>query len=329
MRLFGPIALAALTVFVVAPLPAGPESVTPRLPALGNDEAWKRLPREDPPLPSWARVLAGPLPRTTASMLELDRLHRAENPLGTVLAAKLRRVTAEALGCEYARRYAEADLRRAGESDAEIARLAGSSSDVPETERLLLGFATKMARAAETVTDAEVATLLERLGPEKLVAVVHTLAHANFQDRIFQGLGVTVEPGGPLPPLALRFDAEKQKRVSAPARAVVATGAAAPSLAPPRWAARDIAEFRSALQQQKGRTPRIPIPEPGKLAALPPEARARATRIAWSAVSMGYQPRMTGAWFACMDTFQRESNLDPTFANSFFWVITRSNECFY
>ena len=34
-------------------------------------------------------MLAGPLPKTTARMLELDYLHGVENPLGAVLAAKI------------------------------------------------------------------------------------------------------------------------------------------------------------------------------------------------------------------------------------------------
>jgi hypothetical protein len=30
-----------------------------------------------------------------------------------------------------------------------------------------------------------------------------------------------------------------------------------------------------------------------------------------------------------MQAFREESNLDRVFANTYFWVITRSNECFY
>src|SRR5262245_57062746 len=96
------------------------DSAAPRFPALGNDDAWKRLPREQPTLPVWARTLIGPLPRTTAAMLELDHLHRTKNPLGQVLAGKLRWATADAMGCLYGRRYAEADLRRAGLQDADL-----------------------------------------------------------------------------------------------------------------------------------------------------------------------------------------------------------------
>src|SRR5579871_5438519 len=83
----------------------------PRLTLLDNDEAWDRLPRASPPLPAWARTLAVSLPRTTVAMLALDHTTRANNPLGPVRAAQLRWAAADAIRCEYARRYAEADLR--------------------------------------------------------------------------------------------------------------------------------------------------------------------------------------------------------------------------
>ncbi len=61
-------------------------------PTTPDDEAWAKLPaksKKNPALPAWARMLAGPLPKTTARMLELDYLHGVENPLGAVLAAKI------------------------------------------------------------------------------------------------------------------------------------------------------------------------------------------------------------------------------------------------
>src|SRR4051812_43633062 len=94
-----------------------------RFPAAAPDKAWAQLPRENPPLPAWARVLVQTHPRTTGAMLEIDRLHRAENPLGAVLAARLRWVAADALGSEYGRATALADLRRAGASADEVRRL--------------------------------------------------------------------------------------------------------------------------------------------------------------------------------------------------------------
>src|SRR5688500_5929563 len=87
---------------------------TGRFPAAPPDAAWALLPREEPPLPAWVRVLAPVLPKATGAMLELDRLHRADNPVGPALAAKLRWTAADALGCEYGRVTALADLKRAG-----------------------------------------------------------------------------------------------------------------------------------------------------------------------------------------------------------------------
>jgi len=50
------------------PVAAGPDRPTGQFPAADNDAAWRRLPRDNPPLPPWARVLVGPLTKTTAKM---------------------------------------------------------------------------------------------------------------------------------------------------------------------------------------------------------------------------------------------------------------------
>ncbi len=69
---------------------------------LHSSEAWAKLPpRKEPPLPEWAKVLAAPLPKTTAKMLELDYRHREKNPLGPMLAARIRLVVAHTLGSKY------------------------------------------------------------------------------------------------------------------------------------------------------------------------------------------------------------------------------------
>src|SRR5207302_1428453 len=116
----------------------------PRFPLLSSGEAWARLPRAEPALPAWARALAGSLPGTTSRMLELDHLHRAANPLGPALAGKLRWAAADAIGCGYARRYAEADLRRAGAWDGSLEQARG----LPKAERAALAFARQLTRAA-------------------------------------------------------------------------------------------------------------------------------------------------------------------------------------
>lgn len=316
-----------------SPAEKDPPAAPPRFPAVSNDDAWKQLPRENPPLPAWARVLVQPLPRTTGAMLELDHVHRANNPLGPVLAGKLQWAAADAIGCAYSKQYAEADLRKAGLREDDLKKLTGRPRDLPDGDRLAITFARKMTRAAHTVTDEEVAELIRHFGSEKVVTMVHTLAYANFKDRICLALAVEVEPGGPLPSLDLKLDPEKRGKLPTPPRPAVEEPEE-PTPSPvaverPDWGKLDFLELGKSLDKQKARKSRIPLPDLERGPTLPPEEKARASRIVWTQVSMGYQPRLTKAWFDCMRTFQQEAKLDPVFSNSVFWVITRSNECFY
>jgi alkylhydroperoxidase family enzyme len=310
--------------------PAAAPPAAPRFPRLASEAAWQRLPRANPPLPAWARALAGPLPATTVAMLALDHTHRVNNPLGPVWAGKLRWVSAHAIGCGYAKRYAEADLRRGGLTAKALKQLS-QPHDLPAADRAALTFARKLTLAGHSVTDAEVAELIEHFGPEKVVAMVHTLAHANFQNRIFLALGVQVEPGGPFPPLDVRLDPKKKTKT--PARPAWGVWRKEPidggMTLPPGWLDRPAADLEKALEQQKSRKGRIRLPGPERLARIPAEAKAQASRVIWTNVSMGYQPVLTKAWFDCMQPFREESKLDRVFANTYFWVITRSNECFY
>ena len=151
-------------------------------PLPSTEEAWKLLPRTltggGSRLPTWARATARDLPRTTAAMLDLDYMHRTKSPLGPSLRGKMRWVAADANHCEYARATAEADLRRAGVSEAEIADLkAGRWSS---GERDALNFALQMTVDASLVTDDQVGALKASYGEEKLVAMVLLLASAKL-----------------------------------------------------------------------------------------------------------------------------------------------------
>src|SRR5262249_9277448 len=161
-------------------------------------------------------------------------------------------------------------------------------------------------------------------------AMVHTVAYANFQNRLFLALRVPVEPGGAPAPLDVALDPARAAPVPTPARPPWEEGrkakAAPRETVLPGW--EEPVNLDAALEQQKSRKARIPLPSPGRIATLPPQAREEATRIVWSNVSMGYQPLLTNTWFDCMRTFQKEAQLDRVFSGSLFWVVTRSNECF-
>ena len=295
-----------------------------RFPAAPDPEVWKALPRQDPPLPAWARSLVRPLPRATAAMLDLDHTQRALNPLGPALAAKVRWQVFDALGIGYGKAVAEADLRRAGLKDADIQAL-GEPKDQPADEKPLMAFARKLTRAGHSITDGEVEALVKQIGVPKTVALVHTVAYANFQSRVFAGLGLKAVENEP-PAVEIAWAREKLAKVPAPARKpwadVLAAKVPEAAFIQPDWEPIPYDEIGKSLEAQQARASRIPVPEVGS-------GTAGAGRIIWSRVSQGYQPALTLAWFTAMRAHTAEAGMDGVFENSVFWVVTRTNDCFY
>lgn len=305
----------------------------PRFPATDQASAWQRIPQERPPLPFWARILVEPLPKATAALIELDNLHRAKSPVGPVLAGKLRWAVADAIGCEYARKCAEADLRRAGVRDDDLPLMTGAWKTLPEADRAVVEFARQLTLAGHEVSDNQVAALIGQFGTEQVVGIVHTVAFANFENRLFLALDVELEADGPLPPVELKIDPGQQVEVVVPSRRpweeVLSMATSSDSTARVDWSQQDFSALEKALNRQQNRSPRIALPEASRLDSLPPDTRDRTKKIIWSNVSIGYQPQLTGGWFTLMQVFRDEAMLDRVFANSIFWVVTRSNECFY
>jgi len=310
------------------------------LPVLNDADAWKKLPALEKgaqqPLPAWARALAETLPRTTASMLELDFLQRAKSPLDPRLCGLMRWTAAHANRCAYSEAYAAADLRRAGLDEAALRALGKDDSQLSGAEKAALLFARKMTEAADTVSDAEVSQLMGHYGDKQVAAMVLLLAYANFQDRLILSLGLDVERDGPLPPLDLHF---KPADPGTKPAAVPRTPPRATPLEPTRTAATDadwlslnFDELQKEMEAQRTRAPRILVPSweevrkalPAKLTANRPPLRIR-----WSLVCMGYQPELSLGWFACTSAFSQEAKQDRVFEESLFWVITRALHCFY
>jgi len=314
------------------------EPETARVPLLSDDDAWKRLPAVvwggGQRLPAWARAFAGSLPRTTAAMLDLDRIHRTKSPLGPLVRGKMRWVAARANHCDYSMAHAEADLKRAGLSEAELRVLKGDRANLPDSERDVLDFAQRMTVDASEVTDAEVARLIARYGEEKVVAMVLLLAYANFQDRILLTLGIPTEAGGPLPAPEVVFD-RKAKPPPVPPRER-SKDRPIPTeperIDDPFWLSLEFGDLQERLTEQRSRTGRIRVPTwEHVLRVLPPEVPRpeKPVRIRWSLVSMGYQPEMAAAWSACTRAFGAEAQQDRVFEESLFWIVTRTIHCFY
>lgn len=299
---------------------AKPASAGGPFPLIDDAGAWRRLPLAGrdvgKPLPEWAAALAGPLPRTAAALLELDRLHRAQSPLGLALAARVRLAAARENKCAWTEAVARADLGRAGETEV--------------GDEAVLAFARKLTTAAYSVTDEEVANLRKHLGDAKLVALVQLLAYANFQDRLVLALGVG---GDVLPPLDVRVD--RTMPVGEPPRR------RAPGIAPrpvkvvlneEGWTKEEYEDLQKKMSGQKAREPRIPVPTWDEVKKRIPAGAPVPTKpvgIRWSLVCSGHQPQLASAWSACTRAFGEEAKQDRVFEESLFWVVTRSITCFY
>ena len=86
MRLISLLLLINAWVFPSVATADAPRQGEPKVATLSDEEAWRRLPPAKrgggQPHPSWARALAGSIPRTTASLLRVDYVHRAKSQIG-------------------------------------------------------------------------------------------------------------------------------------------------------------------------------------------------------------------------------------------------------
>jgi alkylhydroperoxidase family enzyme len=282
------------------------------------------------------------MPLLAANLLRLDYVQRSHSQLDPKLRARMRFVTAHANHCFYAESYAVADAKRAGLDDAAIDALQrGDWSGLPHGERAALEFAQKLTVASSRVSDDEFRALVDEYGQKKVAAMVILMAYANFQDRLLWCLGSALEPGGPLPPVEVVVT--PQPTGGPPPKRPV--GRTSPLTNPTghdlvdddiEWISVTYDEWQERLERQRGKTSRVPEPSYDEVyrewPAGIPKAEPRPTRIIWNLVCSGNEPEMASAWMACgraRAAVSDETRLDPVFANTLFWVITRSIDCPY
>jgi hypothetical protein len=299
----------------------------PRLPLMTNAEAWTRLPgapEAAEPLPVWARILTKSMPITTARMLELDAMHRTGDRLDARLRAITRWGAADGTRCAYSKAVAASDLRRAGGTDRDLENLAKHPERLPALERVASAFARKNMREAHAITDAEFKELLDLAGEDRVVAMVALLAHARFQDHLFLALNLTENEAGDVAPVTVKFARPKPPEGGKPPEITIPKN---DRTADPAWTL-----LQDGLDKQRARPGRIRVPSRAEvLNRLGGEKHPAAWQggILWSRVCYGYQPELTDAWFDASGAFRQESDLDRVFANSIFWVVTQSLQCFY
>lgn len=267
-------------------------------------------------------------------MLELDYLHRVENPLDPQLRGKMRWTAAHANRCPYSEACALDDLKRAGLDEKALTSFQAGKDQPSDKERIALTFARQMMSEAYRITDEQVADLIKAYGEKHVVAMVLMLAHASFQDRIVLALGLGDNRDSPLPPVAVKFmhSDEAREHLVVPVRKP-------PDSPPPvekwqadrDWLALDRAELQKCMGSQKERKSRIRIPGVDELTKLdPPGAdKSRVGKVIWNSVTSGYQPLLASGWSKVTGSFRTEAKQDGVFSNSVFWVVTRSLQCFY
>ncbi len=325
------------------PRPEGHEAAVPRIALLSDEECWRRLPPTErggnQPLPSWVRAMVGTIPRTTASLLRVDYVHRARNPIDPRLRAEMRWVAAHANCCAYAEAYALADGRRAGLDDAAIAALVrGDLSGRSRAEAAALEFARKMTVNSASVTDGEFAALVGHFGEKTAAAMVLTMAYGNFQDRLLLCLGSPIEPGGPLPPLDVRFaPGALVTRPPSGSPGSPSTSATAEPVGKdlvedaPDWTAMSYDDLQLRLEAQRNRATRVRVPSWEEVERGLPPGFTTPNRVVWNLVCLGHQPEMAAAWETYLRTSALETSdkMDRVFAQSLFWVTTRAMNCPY
>ncbi len=308
---------------------------------LSDDDCWRKLPPVErgagQPLPSWARALAGSMPRTTAALLDLDYVHRTKSPLDPKLRAQMRWVAAHANRCDYAEAYAVFDAKRAGLSKGELEALErGDDSGRPASEKHALEFALKMTVNSAGVTDAEFARLVEAYGAKQTAAMVLLMAYASFQDRLLLCLGSPLESGGPKPPIEVVFVPEAVATKMLRPRASQVSPLPKPTGKDlveddAEWASVSYDELLRRLELQKQKPTRLRVPKWDEIERGLPPGFTRPNRIVWNQICLGYVPELAPAWETLMRTnmLEMRDKVDRVFATSLFWVVTRAIDCPY
>lgn len=316
-------------------------------PILSDETTWERLPRAlrgtGQALPSWARLLAGELPLSTAALLQLDTAHRVHSPVPARLRAAMRWVSAHANQCSYAEAQAAADASRASVSLEQLAGL--SETGFPGwsvQEGWALAFALKMTVDSDAVTDAEFAHLVDHFGEHQAASMVLLMAYANFQDRLLICLGIGPESCPPLAPLDVEFDSQAFQVKTAlpvePPRSSFPPSPLSRSESPslvdglPEWSDVSYEMLQDRLELQRKKPTRLRIPDWDEVARnLPDGLINRPSDIIWYRIVFGYAPELAVPYEVFMRVAGAEtsSRWERVFGSSMFWVTTRAMKCSY
>ena len=165
----------------------------------GVEAAWKfaatrtpRLPLADGTGPNWQRLL-GVFAESSASRIAGLKVATEKGDLTPRVKAEIAWAAAREDRAWYALDLARRQLKAVGLSDDEIFALGGSAKDLPESERLTLAFARKLAAAPSTVTDADVEGLRKHSKDRAVAEIVHHVCNAAFVNRVTEAAGLPLD----------------------------------------------------------------------------------------------------------------------------------------
>ena len=164
------------------------------------EAAWKlgaarapRLPLAEGPGPNWERLL-NVFAKSSASRIAGVKVAAEKGDLTPKLKAAIAWAAAREDRAWYALHLARRRLKAVGLTDDQLFALDGAAKDLPESERLTLAFARKLAAAPATVTDADVEGLRKHF-PDCVVAeIVNQVCQAAFLNRVTEAAGLPLDP---------------------------------------------------------------------------------------------------------------------------------------
>lgn len=290
-------------------------SRSPRVELVDVETARGLLPQDwsTGPLPQWIRALAW-FPDAGPKQIATYTAIKNEGRLPGLLKAEIAWTTARHNRAWYALGDALSRLAAHGLGEADAFALDNPDDPArrPE-ERAALAFARKLTITPHAISDADIAALREEFSDHEVAEIVQVTCVGNMFDRFTETLGLQLESNN----LA--------------------------SANHPRLVPITRPEMKKYLEDMKGRTPRIPLPE------LTAEEQAQAEA---DPRSFGYEGRLRALYLPQGDARgfsfggsppggfgggnnrqPQESDpaitLDYAFKTRLFWIASRANNCQY
>ena len=143
-------------------------------------------------LPNWVRLIAN-FAKAGTSRFESIRAAEEKGDISPLLKAQLSWILARQDRAWYALGLAQAQLRRLGQTEAQIWALDGDWSNCTPRERALFQVAKQLGTSPVVLSDAEVKDALDLAGPRDVVQTIsYTTSRASF-NRLTEAAGLPLD----------------------------------------------------------------------------------------------------------------------------------------